>query len=160
MSTSSVNCIVIRPFQSGDADAFRRLNEEWIKRYYRLEEKDMKTLGHPETIIEAGGQILIAVCGEEPVGCCALLQMGGGTFEVSKMAVTEFHQGKGIGRLLLTTVIEEARRLGAHRLYLETNSDLRPAMNLYESLGFKHLSPEKVTPSLYDRTNVFMELLL
>ncbi len=32
--------VVIRPFQAGDEIAFRQLNEEWITRYFRLEEKD------------------------------------------------------------------------------------------------------------------------
>lgn len=152
--------IQIRCFQPGDEDAFRRLNEEWITRYFRLEERDDKILGNPRAIIYSGGSILLAVVGDVRVGCCALVPMGNGSFEVSKMAVTQSHQGQGIGRLLMTEVIEQARRFGARRLYLETNSTLHPAKRLYESVGFRHLSSEQITPSAYERADVYMEMIL
>jgi hypothetical protein len=38
---SRVAEIGIRRFQEGDAAAFRRLNEEWITRLFRIEPKDM-----------------------------------------------------------------------------------------------------------------------
>jgi putative acetyltransferase len=74
------------------------------------------------------------------------------------MAVTPGHQGEGIGRRLLCAVIAEARRMQAGKLYLETNHILKPAIRLYESLGFQHLDPGEVTPSPYGRADVFMEL--
>jgi len=76
------------------------------------------------------------------------------------MAVEPSYQGAGIGRRLLQAVIEEARRAGAHRLYLETNHVLTPAIRLYESLGFKHIDPSRIIPSAYARADVYMELLL
>ncbi len=151
---------VIRSFHDGDESAFRRLNEEWIARYFCLEPKDAVILGNPHAIIESGGRILMAASRTEAVGCCALIPLGSRSFEVSKMAVTESHQRRGIGRQLMTAVIEEARRLGAKRVYLETNEVLRPAIRLYESLGFKHISPDQITPSPYQRANVYMELFL
>jgi ribosomal protein S18 acetylase RimI-like enzyme len=151
----------IREFASGDAVAFRRLNEEWIRRYFVLEPKDTQTLADPEgTILDSGGKIFFAVQNGEAVGCCALLAMRPGEFEVVKMAVTESCQRLGAGRRLLEKAIAEARATGATRLYLETNSKLLPAIRLYESLGFRHLPPERVPTSPYARANVFMELLL
>lgn len=76
------------------------------------------------------------------------------------MAVTELAQGGGIGRRLLEQAISEARDTGAHRLYLETNRNLVPTIRPYESLGFRHLPPERIVPSPYARSNVQMELLL
>jgi putative acetyltransferase len=160
MMNSPSNSVVIRPFQPGDEDAFRRLNEEWITRYFRLEQKDAQVLGNPNAIINSGGSILMAVAEGVAIGCCALVPMGNGSFEVSKMAVTQSHQGQGIGRRLLTEVINEARRLGARRLYLETNSKLHPAISLYEAVGFRHMSAEEVTPSPYERADVYMEMVL
>jgi putative acetyltransferase len=81
-------------------------------------------------------------------------------FEVAKMAVTTGYQGRGIGRRLLQAAIEEAQRMRARRLYLETNHILEPAIRLYESLGFRRLQPAQVTPSPYDRADVYMELML
>jgi len=37
---------------------------------------------------------------------------------------------------------------------------LANAIHLYESVGFRHLPPDRVTPSPYARSNVQMEMLL
>jgi GNAT superfamily N-acetyltransferase len=92
-------------------------------------------------------------------GCCALLRMGDGEYEVAKIAVSREHQGKGIGRLLLSAAVVEAQQLGANRLYLETNKILKPAIARYESMGFQHIDPSRVVPSPYARADVYMELL-
>jgi GNAT superfamily N-acetyltransferase len=154
--------VLIRAFQAGDEAAFRTLNEQWIKHYFKVEAKDEATFADPQrTIIEQGGQILIATVGGQNVGCCALLRMSKeDEFEVAKMAVASGHQGMGVGRRLLQTAIEEARRIRARRLYLETNHILKPAIRLYESLGFQHLDPTQVIPSPYERADVHMELRL
>lgn len=162
--SSPVQCteqVLIRLFQPGDEAAFRTLNEQWISTYFRIEEKDEATFADPQkTILAPGGQILFAIVNGQPVGCCALLRIGPGEFEVGKMAVAPEHQGKGIGRCILQATIDEARRLHARRLYLETNHTLTPAIRLYQSLGFRYLDPAQVTPSPYNRADVFMELNL
>jgi GNAT superfamily N-acetyltransferase len=76
------------------------------------------------------------------------------------MAVEPSYQGAGIGRRLLIAAIEEGRNAGAHRLYLETNHVLTPAIRLYESVGFKHIDPTRIIPSRYARADVYMELFL
>ena len=153
--------VAIRELQPGDEAAFRRLNEEWITRYFAIEPEEEAVLADPrKTILERGGRIFLAVRDGQPVGCCALRAIAPGEFEVAKMGVTESCQRAGIGRQLLEKVIAEARVLGAHRLYLETNRKLAAAIRLYESLGFRHLPPERIVPSPYERANVYMELLL
>jgi GNAT superfamily N-acetyltransferase len=153
--------VSIRSFRSEDANDFRRLNEEWITRYFGLEEKDSRTLNDPgKYILAPGGYIAMAFVGRDAVGCCALIRLDDTSFEVAKMAVTPSWQGRGLGRKLLEHVISEARQLEAERLYLETNSKLTPAIRLYESLGFRHLPAGPVTPSPYQRADVYMELFL
>lgn len=148
--------IELRPYQPGDAEAFRTLNEWWIQKYFGLEEPDNKVLRNPESYVLAqGGHIFFATMNGEPVGCCALLVHEPGVYEVAKMAVSENCQNVGIGRKLLHYTIEQGRALGARSLYLETNSRLTNAIHLYESLGFEHLPPRS---SPYARANVFMEL--
>ena len=160
-SSSSAGSLLVRPFRPGDEAAFRLLNEQWIEQYFTLEAKDRSIFANPQrTILGRGGQILIATINDESVGCCALLRMGQNEFEVAKMAVAPACQGKGIGRRLLSAVIDEARRLGASRLYLETNHTLKPAITLYESLGFSRMNPADITPSPYARADVYMELRL
>ncbi len=161
--------MLVREFVAGDEAAFRRLNEEWITRYFKLEPKDEVLFANPrETVMARGGRIFFAVRvggdGEEVIGCCALLAMGVGDdgaiaeFEVAKMAVTASAQGLGIGRLLLERVVAEAREMGASRLFLETNSALKPAIRLYESVGFTHVPRERVGMPTYARVDVVMEM--
>ena len=70
------------------------------------------------------------------------------------MTVTPAARGLGLARRLLEACEAAARQAGAARLYLETNSALKPAIALYESAGFVHLPPR---PTPYVRADVFME---
>lgn len=153
--------VSIREFQPGDEVRFRKLNEEWISHYFGIEAKDQEVLTEPRsTILAHGGRILFATIAEECVGCCALIRLGADEYEVAKMAVTPACRGKGVGRKLLQAIVETARSTGARRLYLETNHILTPAIRLYESVGFKHLPPDRIVPSQYARADVYMEMML
>jgi GNAT superfamily N-acetyltransferase len=153
--------VLIREFQPGDEAAFRALNVEWIERYFRLEPPDEVLLSDPQSAILApGGRIFLAVRDGVPIGCCALLFVQEGDYELGKMAVAPAAQGQGIGRALLTSVIDAARAAGIRRLSLETNHVLTPAIRLYESCGFRHIPEERIHPSSYTRCDVAMELLL
>jgi putative acetyltransferase len=153
--------IRIRSFRPGDEKAFWALNEAWIAKYFRLEDKDLETLRDPHThILDPGGEIFIAEQNGERIGCCALLRIEDGGFEVAKMAVAESKRGRGIGRMLLEHAIDYARKRSVPRLYLETNSSLLNAIHIYESVGFKRLRAEQVKPSPYERADVYMEMML
>lgn len=153
--------IQYRSFRPGDEASFLRLNEEWIVRHFVLEDKDREVLGDPvKYILNPGGSIVFATIDGQPVGCCALVPTEPGEYEVAKMAVTEACRDRGIGRRILETVIAQARRMGARKLYLETNSKLPSATHLYASVGFRPVPPDRLKPSLYARADVFMEMYL
>jgi DNA-binding MarR family transcriptional regulator len=148
--------VMIVEFESRYQSAFRQLNEEWITKYFRMEDSDYKALDHPiEYIIDRGGFIFMALYKDEPVGTCALIRMEDGGYELAKMAVSPKAQGLGIGNLLGQACIEKAKREGSPRLYLESNTLLKPAINLYLKLGFRKTSGH---PSPYERSNIQMEL--
>lgn len=137
------------------ARAFRVLNEAWISKHFTLEPKDREVLEDPDgKILEKGGRIFMAEHEGAPVGCVAMLKMDDGGYEVAKMTVSEGLRGSGLGRLLMQRCIEEGEKLGARRLYLETNSSLAPALGLYRAMGFKDLEP---VATEYARADVFME---
>ena len=152
--------VTIVPYKPEYESAFKSLNEAWIAAYFEMEEADYKALDHPEkNILARGGQILIALDHQEPVGVCALIKMdeAGDTYELAKMAVAPKAQGKNIGLLLGQACILEAKKLGARKIYLESNTVLKPAINLYTKLGFQKISGH---PSPYKRCNIQMELNL
>lgn len=152
--------IAYRTFRPGDEPAFFHLNEDWISRDFSMEPADRAIISDPKThILDPGGQICIAEHAGEAIGCCALIAIASGEFELAKMTVSEKSRGFGLGRKLLQFAIDEARRMGAYRLYLESNTKAAAAIHLYEQLGFRHL-PGPPHPSKYARVNVFMELQL
>lgn len=150
--------VEIVEFRPAYQTAFRQMNEEWITKYFRMEESDYKALDHPkEYVIDKGGYIFMALYKGEPVGTCALIPMEDGDFELAKMAVIPAAQGLGIGYLVGLACIDKARAVGARRLYLESNTNLKPAIHLYHKLGFRKSAGP---PSPYERCNIQMELFL
>jgi GNAT superfamily N-acetyltransferase len=148
--------IKILSFEDKYSEDFKNLNVEWIKKYFVLEDADLKVLSDPMTsIVNKGGHIYMAELNGEIVGTCALLKMENGEYELAKMAVDEKAQGKQIGYKLGVATIEKARELGGSLIYLETNAILKPALNLYKKLGFAD-APDRPTP--YERCNVHMEI--
>ncbi len=153
--------VEIRPLLPGeDGSAFRRLNEEWITKFFTLEAKDVEVLGDPQSILSKGGQIFMVHRAGEVVGCVALIPMGGGVYELSKMAVSPGLRGLGIGRKLLAHAIAEARMIGVRRLFLGSSTKLKNAVHLYEAMGFRHVAPESLPNMGYSRADVFMEMPL
>ncbi len=154
--------ITIDPMQTAeDAAAFERLNHEWISHYFTLEDKDRETTANPwKHYVEPGGAVLLARDGDRVIGCVALEPVGGGVFELSKMAVDPDERGRGTGRQLLEAAIACARDLGATSLFLGSNRRLATAVHLYETVGFRHVPRDRVGPLPYVRADVFMELPL
>ncbi len=149
--------ITIIPFRDDLAEAFARLNQEWIERFFRLEDKDLKTLHDPHgTVLAGGGQIFFALDGDTPIGAVAAVHVSPGVYELAKMAVSPSHQGRGIGEMLGHAAIDYALERGAEVMFLDTNSALGPAIRLYERLGFAHA--QRPTATVYERSDVYMEL--
>ena len=161
-SHSALPVIEIRSLApSDDSTAFRTLNEEWITKYFTLEAEDRETLNNPvRSILLKGGHIFMAYAGAEAVGCVALIPMQNGVYELSKMAVSPHLRGRGLGRRLLQHAIAQARSIGASSLFLGSNTRLKDAVHLYESVGFRHVKPETLPPMPYNRADVFMEMPL
>ena len=103
---------IVREFQPADADAFFELNREWIQRYFWLEPADLEVLWHPETaILDTGGRIFMAERNGVCIGCCALIAIGPGEYELAKMAVTPAERRHGVGRRLIAAAIAMAERI-------------------------------------------------
>lgn len=147
-------------FEPQYASAYKELNKEWISTYFKMEESDYQDLDNfEEHILNGGGKILVALYHDEAVGVCAMKKMKDSKYdyELAKMAVSPKAQGLNIGWLLGQASIEKVKEMGASALYLESNTLLKPAISLYQKLGF-----QKVVglSSRYQRCNIQMELLL
>ncbi len=137
--------------------AFESLNRAWIEKYFWIEPIDLEVLQHPgQKILEAGGEILLAVVDSQAVGVVALKRVDETTFEFTKMAVDETYQGKKIGERLAIAAIAQARDKNAAKIILYSNTKLEAAINLYRKLGFVEVDLD----GPYKRSDIKMELTL
>ena len=152
----TAHSVEIVPYRPDHAQAWRGLNEYWILAGgYAIEAKDRLVLDDPDgAILSRGGSIFIAERDGRAVGCCSLMAMDDGGYEVGKMAVDAAVQGRRLGERLLEACGAHARGSGAGRLYLETNAAQTHAIALYRRFGFTDLPAQ---PSPYARCNVWME---
>lgn len=139
---------------------FKRLNIMWINSHWSLEAHDFETLSSPEdSILSKGGSILVALIDGVPMGVVALCRMENREydFELAKLAVDPEARGTGLGEVICRAAIERAKSLGANKLFLESNTLLKPAINLYRKLGFTEL--KEYNPA-YERGDIQMELII
>ncbi len=150
--------VQIIDYTSSYQPAFSSLNEEWISTYFTMEPEDYLLLNDPDKyIIQKDGFILLALLDNVAVGTCAMKKMDGSTYELCKMCVSPEAQGKKIGYRLCIAAIEKGWLLNAKKIYLETNSKLNAAIQLYHKLGFKQVDP---LSSKYQRVDITMELVI
>lgn len=148
--------VEVVPFDPALSDHFRRLNQQWLERHFRVEAVDRALFADPEGLIVArGGAIFFALYAGEVVGTCALIREDDGVFELSKMGVDENFRGLGAGRALLDAAIAEYRRRDGRELFLESNSKLDRALGMYERAGFVR-EPAVRAGSHYERADVYM----
>lgn len=134
------------------------LNEQWLKKYFAIEEKNRIQLSNSRgEIINKGGKIFFAMNNNEVVGTVSLMKVDDETYELSKMAVIEKYQSMGIGKLLLEHSNKTAKELGMKKLILYSSTKLPPAIHLYRKYGFKEV---KLTDSIYKRSDIKMEKFL
>jgi ribosomal protein S18 acetylase RimI-like enzyme len=135
---------------------FESFNRAWIEKYFVMEPVDEFVLTQPEeALLKPGGTVLMAAYNGEIAGTVALRKVDATTFEFTKMAVDEQFRRKGIAEALSYASFEKAKELGATKVILYSNSQLKGAITLYEKLGFKHLPVDHVE---YKRSDVKMEI--
>ena len=75
-----------------------------------------------------------------------------GCAELQKLYLADAVKGRGLGYALLDRVERAAREMGYKRLYLETHTNLRAAMHIYEKTGYVQIDrPDAVVHSTMDR---------
>jgi putative acetyltransferase len=94
-----------------------------------------------------GGQIWALERDGEVLGMVALKPSEPGLIELKKLYLLPPARGRGLGRALVEHVEQEARRLGARRVHLWSDTRFSTAHRVYERLGYRRL-PE--TRALHD----------
>lgn len=126
---------------------------EMRSQWFTEKQKD----GYPVLVAEENGDIK---------GFCAL-----GSFRAwaaykftveNAVYVKESEQGKGIGKLMMQALIEDAKRHGFHTIVAGINADNLPSIRLHEQFGFREVAYFKEVGRKFDRwlDLKFMQLVL
>lgn len=84
-------------------------------------------------VVDRNGEIL-GGAGVKP-----LRDFEGNICEIQKMYFSPKVRGEGYGRLMFERCLKAAKDLGYEKCYLESAPQLKAAIHIYESFGFKHL---------------------
>jgi putative acetyltransferase len=144
------------------------LTSEAIARFLEEHIRDMRSVSPPESkhALDLDGlrkpniTFWSVLDGDLIAGCGALKELDAQHGEVKSMRTAASHRGHGIGAMMLQHIIEEARRRGYIRLYLETGAMpfFTPARRLYARHGFVPCAP--FADYKEDPNSVFMTLAL
>jgi len=83
-------------------------------------------------VVERDGKILGGA------GIKQLKNFEGNVCELQKMYFAAEIRGMGLGKKMMNTCLEAAKNFGYDLCYLESASQLKSAIHLYEKTGFKH----------------------
>lgn len=122
---------------------FVDFNTAWIvDNFGFLEEADIASFEHIENSIMKGAMIYFAVEGEDVLATCMAKPMENGTWEICKLGSNKLVPHKGAGSAVFQTAMDWAVEHGAKRLFIISNSRLKPALHIYEKFGFREIKLE------------------
>lgn len=117
-----------------------------IKRLEKQEKVPLELLlsADPSKIIVedyvAKGECFIGENEEQTIGVYVLLPTRPQTVEIVNVAVAEDHQGKGIGKLLVSHAIRVAKTQGYKTIEIGTGNSSIGQLALYQKCGFRIVS--------------------
>jgi len=148
----SADDIVIEPLIQGDESTVRDLIRRNLQGYEEAGTVLAATFRRLEALFETyssvGHKLFVArdmSKGGQPIGAAGL-----GTFhglplteklgEVRDMVVEGAYRGRGLGTRLLKRCLDESRKTGYQRIYLETTPQMEQAKKLFLRYGFRPIT--------------------
>lgn len=121
-------------------DDFIQFNKDWIiDNFGFLEKEDIETFEKIDEELADGAMIYFAVENGVALATCMAKPMGNDTWEICKLASNKQKTHTGCGSAVFGAAVQWAVSHGAKRLFLLSNSKLKPALHIYEKYGFHEI---------------------
>ena len=136
---------IFQAHSDGDIQKARELFEEYasglgISLCFQNFDQELKNL--PGDYAPPTGRLLLATEDDQLAGCIALRKLDGDACEMKRLFLRPAYRGNGRGRILVESIIAEARKLGYTHMRLDTlPGRMDKAIALYQSIGFVEIDP-------------------
>lgn len=131
--------IVVRAAKTSDVKGIRKLIDTYAPQKRILSKETV-------TLYESVQEFVVAVEGENVVGCGAMHVLWEDVAEVRTVAVTEELRGKGIGHKILEQLIDRAREVGVKKIFCLTFET-----EFFGRHGFEEIQGSPVDPEVYQQ---------
>ena len=131
--------IVVRAAKTSDVKGIRKLIDLYAPQRRILSKETV-------TLFESVQEFVVAVDGENVVGCGALHVLWEDVAEVRTVAVNEELRGKGVGHQILEKLIERANAVGVKKLFCLTFET-----EFFGRHGFTEIQGSPVEPEVYQQ---------
>jgi len=127
--------VVIRPAKTSDVKKIRAIVDAYAAERKLLSKETV-------TLFESVQEFVVAEVDGEVVGCGALLWED--IAEVRTVAVVDQMHGKGVGHLILESILIKAKEVGVKKVFCLTFET-----KFFGSHGFKEIQGSPVDPEIY-----------
>lgn len=128
------------PFEEKYRQSFIDFNTDWIvSNFGFLEAHDKETFEKIDEELKAGAMIFFAVEDDTALATCMAMPLEGTTWELCKLGSNKNIPHKGAGSAVFEASLRWALEHGAERIFILSNSRLKPALHIYEKYGFREI---------------------
>jgi len=107
--------------------------------------EELRTL--PGVYAPPKGRLLLGLVQGKAAGTAALRSLSECSCEAKRLYVRPQYRGKGLGRSLLSRLLEEARSAGYREIYGDTLRSMTAAFEMYRRIGFTEVEPYSSNPT-------------
>jgi ribosomal protein S18 acetylase RimI-like enzyme len=133
--------IAFRLFRAEDQERVRNLVLSGLADHFGTLDPTMNPdlLDIAANYVDAGAVVVVAELDDEIVGTGTLIQEGERAGRLVRMSAVRSIRGRGLGKRLVSHLLEAARARGYSEVFVETNHDWEDAIGLYRACGFTDL---------------------
>jgi GNAT superfamily N-acetyltransferase len=153
---------VIEAFTDKFQGAFDRIWVNWLVHDVGIQPQleDVLEVRDPfKSYIDKGGAAFYAISHGKCVGIVAVKPLNETDFEFCKLVVLKEAHGNGLGEKLIQACIDHVREVQGVNLYLQSIRVLKPALGLYEKMGFENAPPPE-SMFVLNRTEIIMRKII